>query len=78
MHRALKLMTTPAYNGGVPHFSEQKIDFYRREYIKASERASDAVYELSVRFMWPAGAQAPSNFMWKPSAPKQRQRRSAP
>lgn len=73
MHRALKLIPAPGTGPQPLHVAEH----YRREYLKASERASDALSELARRFDWPKAARAPSTFMWQPTAQGPRRSRNA-
>lgn len=78
MHRACKLMGTPTFSGRGSQLLDVKVDHYQREYIKASERASDAVYELTVLFNWPTESQSLATFTWKPTSRALRQRRNGP
>lgn len=75
MHRAIKLMRMPSFDGNGPRFLDAKIDHYRREYIKASDRASEAIDSLSARYAWPTDSQT-AHFIWKPTGQARRQRRS--
>lgn len=76
MHRALKLIKTPTFYGDGTSLTVQRIEQQRREYIKAGERASDALGEMTQQYDWPAEAQAASTFTWLPSARFARPRRT--